>query len=240
MKTSKLILVILIVGLLSNFILADDNYFSGGAGGFEVIYLPLDIDRIDSKLNQVNLPGLPNNIYLTGGGGWGNIGSNVRIGFYAYGGSLDINNKVDGIAREFKFELSAGGFAVEKAFHPLSLGEIYIGCTIGAGEMNLKLNKWTDIPTWETVWNGYDPEAIQNGATPGSYSSNMSNSFFMAAPSLGLRYHLLDWFAIGANVGYFYTFMEEDNWEVDGRTLINAPEIDMSNVIYKVNFFFGG
>ncbi|MCF7740865.1 MAG: hypothetical protein K9N00_03625 [Candidatus Marinimicrobia bacterium] len=237
MQFKNMIIVLLAVTLLISIMPADQSSFRGGAGGMEIGYLPIELDEIDQQLAQINLPGLPDHIYLVGGGGWGYVGRNFRIGGYGYGGNLNVNNKIDGIAREFDMELSAGGFAVEKAFHPLRATELYVGCTIGGGEIKAKLTRWSDIPSWESVWEGYDPAKED---MPDLSTSHLSNSFVMVSPNVGIRYNVLDWFAIGANLGYFYTYMEEDNWQVNDKSLINAPSIDLSNLVYKVNFFFGG
>jgi len=92
----KSIILVLIIMMTINIACADGKFFRGGAGGFEMINLPLDLPKIDTKLNQISLSELEDNIYLTGGGGWGNVGNNIRIGGYGYGGSIPaINSKTD-------------------------------------------------------------------------------------------------------------------------------------------------
>ncbi|MCF7885461.1 MAG: hypothetical protein K9M80_03115, partial [Candidatus Marinimicrobia bacterium] len=141
----KGIIFAFILILASSFVMADNTYFQGGAGGFETIYLPLDLNKIDVKLNNIRLPELPNNVYLTGGGGWGNVGNNVRIGGFGYGGSIPaISSKNQEITREFDMEISFGGLTVEKAFHPFSFGEITMGFVVGGGAIKLELNRWSD------------------------------------------------------------------------------------------------
>ncbi|MCF7886732.1 MAG: hypothetical protein K9M80_09575, partial [Candidatus Marinimicrobia bacterium] len=93
---------------------------------------------------------------------------------------------------------------------------------------------------WENVWEGYTSESNVDNVTPVSYSSQIKTQFFAASPSLGFRYNLLDWFAVGANLGYLYTYSKNDNWKINGNDLYDAPNIDMSSIIYKVNFLFGG
>lgn len=238
MKKTAIVLII-IIPFIFNITLAGDRFFGGGAGGFEMIYLPLDLTEIDNRLNDVGLSELESALYLKGGGGWGNIGNNIRIGGYGYGGAIPAISSKDGqMAREFNLEIGLGGFAIEKAFKPLHNSEVNLRCILGAGTMDISIEKWSKFTSWDNLWEDYDPE--NNNDSPVAYSSKVKTEFFMAAPSLGIRYYVLDWFAIGANVGYLYTNMKKDKWKINGEKLYEVPDIDLSNTIYKINFFFGG
>src|SRR6056297_1826215 len=123
---------------------AEGRFFGGGAGGYEAICLPLDLKKIDTKLNEIGLSTLDDYIYLQGGGGWGNVGNNIRIGGYGYGGSIPaINVKNDQMAREFDLNIDLGGMAIEKAFQPFMNSEINLRCIVGAGTINLEMRKWS-------------------------------------------------------------------------------------------------
>ncbi len=72
------------------------------------------------------------------------------------------------------------------------------------------------------------------------YTNVLKTDFFTLVPSIGVRYNILRWFAVGANVGYFYTLTENSAWKMDGKRVTGFPKIDFSNVIYKISFYFGG
>jgi len=136
-------------------------------------------------------------------------------------------------------DIDLGGVAIEKAFQPLKNSEINLSCIVGAGSINIGLKQWSRFTSWDDLWADYELES--NGQdTPVAYKSELKTSFFMATPSIGIRYYLLDWFAVGAHVGYLYTHMVKDNWDINGSDLYQAPKLDLSNTFYKVNFFFGG
>ena len=230
----------ILVIFLMNLVLAGGRFFESGAGGYEAMYLPLDMEKIDTKLNNIGLSDIDNSIFLQGGGGWGNIGNNFRIGGYGYGGSIPtIKAKNNGIKRKFKMGISLGGFALEKAIQPLENTEVSIRCIIGGGNLNMTIKKQSNIPSsWDELWNEYKLNN-STGESPINYRSKLNTEFFMLAPSLGVRYYFLEWFGVGANLGYLYTDINQDKWEVDGNELYNAPEVDLSNIMFKVNFFFG-
>jgi hypothetical protein len=217
------------------------GYFRGGAGGYELFMLPIELDAINNNLTQIGLPAFKSEMFLQGGGGWGFIGNNIRIGGFGAGGTLTSNAKINNIGKEVSLELGIGGFIIEKAFHPFNSMEIYLGASVGGGSATLKLLQWAGPVDWNEVWGvGYASESDTIAHAFYDYQTTFSCSFFTAMPVIGVRYNIFRWIAIGAKVGYLYTHIDENGWKMEDRKVYGVPEIDFSNVIYGINIYFGG
>lgn len=220
------------------------GFFKGAAGGFDAYMLPLDIDEINTELKNIGLDSFDENIFMTGGGGWVFLGKDIRVGGLGAGGYILSSGKpeIDGAtAKEVSLSLGYGGFTIEKAFHPFSKSELYFGAMIGGGDATLKLTKWSEFLTWPEIWNkGYSVESDTSFSNFSTYQTKIDNDFFVLLPTIGFRYNIFRWCAIGANVGYLYTRVDDDQWKIEGRRISNVPDIDFSNMIYRINVYFGG
>ena len=251
MKRGIFIVLILLIGSSLFAFDKDDSwkrkrkrgFFKGGAGGWDVYMLPLKVDDINAKLsNVIGINEFGDNMFLTGGGGWGYVGKNIRIGGMGFSGStVSAGTPVSGkIQKEVTLTLGFGGFIVEKAFHPFNKSEIYVGTMVGGGTATLDLVQWSGPVKWDELWGGYtaDSEAAPNSFY--DYQSELESNFFVLLPTIGIRYNIFRWCAIGANVGYVYSHMDQRGWKMEGKRITGVPEIDFSNIIYRFNVYFGG
>ena len=216
------------------------GYFRGGAGGFDVYMLPLNIDVVKTKLTGIELDPFDDQMFLTCGGGWGYVGKNIRLGGVGFGGSVVSDGQTGEIAKEVTLRLGMGGLIIEKTFHPFNSSEIYIGTMVGGGTATLDLVQWSGPVKWDELWGGYTADSV---ATPNSfydYQSELESNFFVLIPTIGIRYNIFRWCAIGANVGYVYSHMDQRGWKMEGKRITGDPEIDFSNIIYRFNVYFGG
>jgi hypothetical protein len=220
------------------------GFFRGGAGGFDAYMLPLNVGKINTELEKIGLDSFDENIFMTGGGGWGFLGRGIRVGGLGAGGYVLSSGKpgIEGAtAKEVSLTLGYGGFVIEKVFHPFSKSELYFGAMIGGGSATLELIKWGESITWSEIWNsGYSVESDTSFSYFRSYQTKIDNDFFALLPTVGFRYNIFRWCAIGANIGYLYTRVDEDQWKMEGRRVSNVPDIDFSNIIYRINIYFGG
>jgi len=216
------------------------GFFRGGGGGWDWYYLPLNVDVLNTQLETIGLPSFSDRMILSGGGGWGFIGRGIRIGGLGASGSVSsfgipdtsTNSQID-----IQLTLSYGGFLIEKVFHPFNNSEIYIGATLGGGTTSIKFAKSSTKIRWDDIWtDGYSG----GNSTFNNHQSEMSSHFFWAMPNIGFRYNIFRWFAIGANVGYFYQHTDEQRWKMENEVVADVPKIDFSGVVYRVNFYFGG
>jgi len=216
------------------------GYFRGGAGGWDVYYLPLKIDPLNDALNVTGIGGFDNYMILNGGGGWGYIGKGIRIGGIGAGGEVIAHGKPHEIQKEVKYSLGFGGFTIDKVFHPFSKTELYLGLMTGGGHATLDFVQHGENVDWNDIIDGYSVDYQDTALAFHDYRSTMSTDFFTLLPTLGFRYNILRWFAVGANVGYVYTIMDQEGWQMDHKRIENMPDLDFNNVIYRINFYFGG
>lgn len=216
------------------------GYFRGGAGGFEYSYLTLDLAEFNSALANTGIEPFPNHIFLSGGGGWGFIGHGIRIGGMGAGGEREVSGLVNGLQREVRLSIGYGGFLMEKVFHPFNRSEVYLGIVAGGGAAEFEFKQWHGPVSWNDIISGYEVGSDTAQHRYYDYSNRLKTEFFTLVPSIGVRYNIFRWFAVGANVGYFYTMTDNSAWRMDGKRVTGGPKIDFSNVIYKVNFYFGG
>ncbi len=217
------------------------GYFKGGAGGFEMGFLELDLPTLNDRLQTIGLAPLPSQMYLTGGGGWGYVGNNIRVGGLGIGGQCKSYGKPGEIAKEVKLGIGFGGFLIEKAFHPFNKTELYLGAVFGGGSADITIDQSSGALSWDEMWNrGVAADSVSSAINYHNFQMSMNNEFAMVMPSVGLRYNVLRWCALGVNVGYLYTYMDDSGWEMDGKKIYEAPSFDFSNLFYRVNIYFGG
>ncbi len=215
------------------------GYFRGGAGGWDYYMMELKIDALDDKLAKIGLEPFDKNIFMSGGGGWGYIGRGIRIGGIGAGGKVTSRGTPikGGDTKEVTMRLGFGGVIIEKVFHPFNKSEIYLGTMIGGGTVNIDFSQWSENTTWDQLWSGYDTTYTDNFRT---YQNGIQTNYFMLLPTIGIRYNIFRWAAVGLNAGYLYTHKSQDGWKMEGRTITGVPDIDFSNVIYRFNIYFGG
>lgn len=216
------------------------GYFRGGAGGFDVYMLPLNIDVVNTELKGIKINPFDDQMFLTGGGGWGYIGKNIRLGGVGFGGSVVSDGQTGEIAKEVTLHLGMGGLIIEKAFHPFNSSEIYIGTMVGGGTAKFNIVQWSGPVNWDKLWNGYNVNTDTTTHYFYDYQAKLKSHFFTLMPTVGFRYNIFRWFAIGANVGYLYTRIDQNGWKMQGKKVNVVPEIDFSSVIYRFNVYFGG
>ncbi|RKY53751.1 MAG: hypothetical protein DRP89_05785 [Candidatus Neomarinimicrobiota bacterium] len=220
------------------------GYFRFGAGGWDVYTLPLQVDGINNELIRIGLKGFDDNMFLSGGGGWGYVGNSIRLGGLGANGFVVSSGKpeVEGAnAKEIKLSLGFGGFTIEKAFHPFNNSEFYIGTMIGGGNAILNIVKWSGPVKWREIWdNGYSFSSDTSFTNFNDYQTKIESDFFTLLPTIGFRYNIFRWCAVGINIGYMYCKVDQDGWEMEGKRVYGVPDIDFSNVIYRFNVYFGG
>ena len=221
------------------------GYFRGGAGGWDYYMMDLNVDAINTKLQEIGLNPFDKQIYMSGGGGWGFVGHGIRIGGLGAHGEVKSSggSAIDGktVAKEVTLTINFGGFMIEKVYHPFNKTELYFGTMIGGGNANLQFNQWSGPLAWDNLWDGYNNAVIDTSTVSFTdHQNEMSCGYLTILPTIGFRYNIFRWAAVGVNVGYLYNKMNQDGWKMDGKSVNYVPEIDFSNVIYRINLYFGG
>lgn len=217
------------------------GYFRFGAGGWDAYMLPLNIDNINSKLSGVvQIDEFDSEMFLNGGGGWGYLSKKLRVGGIGFSGAVVSDGQKDDIGKEVTLRISSGGVTIDRVFHPLNKSEIYVGAMIGGGTASLKFVQWTGPLKWKQLWDDGYSKTDTTGHDFYDYKTEIKSHFITLIPTIGVRYNILRWCAIGANVGYFYTMIDNDGWKMGGKRVNDVPKIDFSNIFYRVNIYFGG
>jgi hypothetical protein len=217
------------------------GYFRGGAGGWDVYYLPLNLNGLNRELLEAKITsGFDNHMILNGGGGWGYIGKSIRIGGIGAAGEVIAHGKVHEIQKEVKLTVGFGGVTLDKVFHPFSKTELYLGLMAGGGNSEIKFTQHGSNVDWDAIIDGYTPDTLATAHAFHDYQSSLSTEFFTLLPTVGFRYNVFRWFAVGANVGYIYTIQDQREWQMDHKRVEHMPDIKFDDVIYRINFYFGG
>jgi hypothetical protein len=221
------------------------GYFRGGAGGWDFYLMDLNADALNTKLSTIGLNPFDEQIFMTGGGGWGFIGHGIRIGGMGAHGRLVSSGKPDvpalNLSKNVTLSINYGGFTIDKVFHPLNKTELYLGTMIGGGNAQLNFKQWGGPLDWDQLWNGFDNDSLAaTGFQYSDYQNKIECGYFVMLPYVGFRYNFFRWAALGVNVGYLYMHQNQDGWEMDGKEINAVPDIDFSNVVYRLNIYFGG
>jgi len=216
------------------------GFFRGGAGGWDNYYLPVDLSALNNSLVGTGVSKFPKDMFLYGGGGFGFVGKNIRLGGLGAGGELLATGTVDGLQREIKLGVGFGGFTIDKVFHPFNKTEIGIGLMTGGGTAELELTQWSGPVGWSDIVGGYSVASDTSASRFHDYQNKMSTNYFSCMPSVSFRYNVFRWFAVGAHVGYLYTRMDQQGWKMEGKKIEGFPDFDLSGVIYRLSFYFGG
>jgi len=215
--------------------------FRGGAGGFEAMILPLKLDDLNGWLGSIGVDEFRSEMYFSGGSGWGYVGNNIRIGGLFAGGFISTNGKQAEIAKEATLTVGFGGVVIEKAFYPFKKTEIYFGTMVGGGSTELKFIKRSGPVSFKNIMeDGFSANLVTDSTNYHNYQLPITTEFFTVMPSIGLRYNIMPWCALGVTAGYFYQLNEEKGWKLGESKVYDMPEVDLSNLLLRINIFFGG
>jgi len=214
------------------------GYFRALGGGWDIFYMPVEFKEINKQISMLGLKEFDSEMYYHGGGGWIFLGDKYRIGGVGAEGNMTSTGAVNnGIRNKVDLKMHFGGFLIERVWHPLNKTEVSLGMVLGKSNLTMKVYKRQNAGDWNDSWINYN-----TNSTDGlyyDYQTKYENNYFSAMPSLGFRYNIFRIFGVGAKVGYYYGVANKDNWEINGSEIGNVPEMDLSNIFYSVNFYFG-
>ncbi|TKJ39684.1 hypothetical protein CEE37_10410 [candidate division LCP-89 bacterium B3_LCP] len=234
MKTILIITLTIIV--ISSPVGAAWNSFQGGAGGFSFYIVKPDLGPLNTELKALGMPQFDGYMFLYGGQGFGYVSNSLRIGGMGFGGSVSVNDIENGYAREAIFSMGWGGILIEYLMLEVSNFELFTGGTLGWGSVSVSLRK-TDSPvSWGEIWNNY---TSQTGSGD-SISSELSHSFFMIQPRVGVKYYLLDWLAVGGSIDVPILNLSSSGWSINGDNIYDAPSLDLTQPFFQFSILVGG
>lgn len=213
----------------------DGFHFRAGGGGPMWFRFSPNLNKLNLKVKEIGLSKLKSNISLWGGGGWGFVSDNFRIGGLGAGGSVTTKGIVDSVSKEVNLSMSFGGITGEYILRPLNRVELSFGGLLAWGVVTIKLSENKGPIDWDGIWGDYrQPVGSAN------ISSSLKNNFFSFMPWIGAKYSILEWMGIGANIGYFQCWMDKNKWKINKLDLYDVPDIDMSDLMVRLDLTFGG
>lgn len=214
------------------------GYFRAAAGGWDIFYLPLELTEINKQLSVLGVDEFGSDFYAHGGGGWVFLGSKWRIGGVGAEGTMTTTgDRVDGIRNKVDFNLRFGGFLIERVWHPVSKTEVFFSAVLGRSKIHMDVYKLKSTGNWDESWSSYNKNDITDEFV--SYKTTYKNTYFSAMPSIGFRYNIFRIFGVGAKVGYYYGQTDKNKWKINNDSIGGAPGMNLSNIFYSVNFYFG-
>ena len=209
--------------------------YTYGGGGPCFFFSRPDFGVINEETGAMGIGALGKNFIMYGGGGWGVVKKNWKIGGMGAGGSISARGKSQGYSRKAEFSLGFGGPTLEYACFPFGLFEIDFGLLIAWGTMSIGLTQNAGDGTWDDIWRNYQ---VTDGEADHLYTT-MERDFFALYPWTGFRVKIFEWLGVGAKAGYFYPTSDAADWEVGGREVLNAPKVTLRHWIYQLSIIFG-
>ena len=157
MKKSTLLLVCVSLFMFAGIADARPG-FSGGGGGFVIVYQQPDLKDINNQILQMGIPELDEGFFLYGGQGYGYVNRNFRIGGMGAGGAIATSALVPGfggapdLAKEVEFMIGYGGVTLEYVYDtPIGL-QLFGGGMIGWGGISLRVSQYENALSWSGIW----------------------------------------------------------------------------------------
>ncbi|MBN2279064.1 MAG: hypothetical protein JXQ65_00625 [Candidatus Marinimicrobia bacterium] len=213
------------------------GYFRAAGGGWEIFNMPIDLKDINNQIGLMGLDKFDADMYFYGGGGFGFIGDHWRIGGLGAEGNMITSKTVDNIRKKVEYKMGFGGFMMERVFHPFSKTEFYLSGVVGRSHIKTIVYKRQGQEDWADAWDSFNSN--NNEEDYYNYKTTFTNKYWSVLPAVGVRYNIFRVFGVGAKVGYYYGITNEDTWEINGEEISGVPKMDLSNIFYNINFYFG-
>jgi hypothetical protein len=229
----------IILGLIGIAVLTGPSPLAAGfrgAGGFSVAVYQPDFGPINEALRSIDMPELDKPVFVYGGQGFGYISERFAIGGGGFGGFATVNDLENGYARTARFNIGWGGIILEYRLLELSRVDILAGGILGWGGVSLHLQKNLSPVSWDEIWENY--EAIADTAQ--NISSDLTHSFFVLQPRLGVRVYLTEWMALGGSVEFPVSNLSSAGWRLNDEQVYDAPSMKLTAPFFHLSILFGG
>jgi len=230
MRTSRILVIVTLLCLLSFVGLADNEVsekpamgfgFGGPLIGLFTVTLGSEdeADSINGILTANGYGPLPERILTFGGGGGGGV-----IGGFSFGGS-GWGGSVSSIRAGKKAELSLGfgGMDIAYAVGGNDRSLLLVGAVLGGGGLDLQLR--------ERI-----PESFED-AVADPTTTTLSRGFFAAEPYVAFQVQPLSWLGFEVHLGYLLSLA--GSWEEGGQE-IEGPALELSGPFFGLTVAFGG
>ena len=211
------------------------TYFGVG-GGYTFTFHFANFDMINAKATSFGLKEFDGQMLLSGGEGFTGVlfVKNLNVGFFSYGGKLDVTKDTLISSKNYKkaLEYSTGftGLNIDYGIVPFKSFAIKPGVGIGWGSLELE--------TYQTEnnfdWDGFKSQSDQN-----NFINRAESSFIFVKPNISFEYALTNYLLIRANASYAMTFGYD--WKYNNTaTLNNVPDdLNSNGMQIQIGVFVG-
>lgn len=244
-KKSELILIQKILSFIIPLIFFANTSYSqffprfSIAGGPTIGWFWNSTDDINSELNQLGIPGISKDGFLTlGGGGFVDIPVKslrwLRLGGWGEGFTTQTQAVSQGITRTFYYHYGSGGMSFDYVKRFSNKFEMTLGAYIATGKLTIDIyQNENGFGNWNSIFGGF----TGNDSTI-NFAHKLSVRFYSVRPQVGFGFFVLPYMYAKLNAGY--QFGANNSWYADDDIPVSdAPsgiKADGFNVNFGLNF----
>jgi hypothetical protein len=196
----------------------------GGGGGYTPSWVFPNFDEINKKISNIDIPAFSSSgFYSSGGAGFIYPGfiPNLRVGGMGFGGSTSESVLKSGFTYEAEYSIGGGGLTIEYTLPLIKDFGVSLGAIIGAGSLEIELNKNPGSFNWNEIWSDLLDEPLPPSLDSKHYE--LQNDYWFFSPTINIEFPVYRFIAIRIGGGYQLTFGDE--WTANNdKELLNVPD----------------
>ncbi|MBN1638746.1 MAG: hypothetical protein JW866_07255 [Ignavibacteriales bacterium] len=199
------------VGLISKF---------GLAVGFNPGWIFIDLDEINTKIDDFGVDKFDNGIFTTGGSGYFYIMllNNFRIGWTGFSGSRSSEKRIADFDKKAIYEISSNGVTIEYSLPFIEKMGVSFGAIIGWGNQRIEFHQVNKDYSWNTLWSEVSDTSVKTN----NISRIIDNDFWTITPTINIDVPINRFAALRLGGGYLITLANK--WKIaDERELKDVP-----------------
>jgi hypothetical protein len=211
----------------------------GGGGGPVPGYLFANLEEINSKVQEMGISDLSENVLMMGGKGYARIGRFV-IGGAGYGGSTESSGIPDCCARYATVEIGYGGLILGLS-HTDSRYEATGGMLFGGGSIAVKRRRNSRyVFGWDDTWDLFESDGPDSVARDDlNITSTIKGDFIALEPFVEIKYWVFPFMALDFSASYLKATIGRGEWTLDNMRIPNSPETNIGGPSIKLGIHFG-
>ncbi|MBK8551634.1 MAG: hypothetical protein IPL53_11470 [Ignavibacteria bacterium] len=219
----KIVLVIISLFLIQNISYSQLFPRFSIAGGPTIGWFWNNTDDINAQLQDIGIPGISKDGFLTlGGGGFVDLPIKsirwLRVGGSGEGFTTQTQIITDSVTRTAYYHYGSGGISLDYVKTFGKSVELTLGAYIATGKLTIDLYQNTSsFGNWGSIFNEFNGTSASDNV-----AHKLSVRFYSARPQIGLGVFLAPFLYAKLNAGY--QFSVNNNWYADDDIEVsNAP-----------------
>ncbi|MFZ1289653.1 MAG: hypothetical protein WAR79_06170 [Melioribacteraceae bacterium] len=208
----------------------------GGAGGFSPVILFPNYDDVNIQISKLGMNNLSGPLYAWGGSGYAYVMliDNLRLGGIGFSGFQTEKSAVNSFENEIEYSLGGGAATIEYTLPFVKKIALSVGIMLGGGELEIDIYQNKNENNWDDIWN-----STANNLADQNKNFQISNSFFLLAPTINADIPVTRFLAVRAGLGYQIAI--GNNWEIaNQQKIINVPSgLNGNSFFIQTGIFIG-